>query len=288
MKRLIIGCGYLGRRVAQRWLDAGDTVAALTRSADRAAQFHRFHDDGVLLLANGWDAGSARLIESLGAKALATTSAGVAWAQGYADGDRLPAQRLIDVAASIARAIRIPLSVDVEGGYSDDPAQVADTVAALIDIGAVGINLEDGGAGPERLCAKIERVKTAAARLGVALRAIRISCVGSDRRRRVKRPQPESTGRSHRRWQYRRTIVGVELTRDIPNRLRSSVSTRTPWYVDSRASRAPARCCSRVGSRPVPSTSSATAARPMDSIRAIRMFPRASSSEFTPPLIRRP
>ena len=141
----------------------------MSATADRAAQFRRLHHDGVLLLANCWDAGSARLIESLGAKALATTSAGVAWAQGYADGDRLPAQRLIDAAAGIARAIRIPLSVDVEGGYSDDPARVADTVAALIDIGAVGINLEDGGAAPELLCAKIERVKSAAARLGVPL-----------------------------------------------------------------------------------------------------------------------
>lgn len=137
--------------------------------SERAEHFHRLHDDGLLLLANAWDAGSARLIESLGAAAIATTSAGVAWAHGFADGDRLPVPRLIATVADIVRAVRVPLSVDVEGGYSDDPDTVADHVAGLIEVGAVGINLEDGGGAPELLCAKIERIKRAAARLGVAL-----------------------------------------------------------------------------------------------------------------------
>lgn len=136
---------------------------------DLAARFHALHRDRLLLLANAWDAGSARLIESLGAQAIATTSAGVAWSHGYADGDHLPVRRLVATVADIVRVIRVPLTVDAEGGYSTDPDAVAETICGLIDVGAVGINLEDGDAGPDLLCAKIERIKRASARLGVAL-----------------------------------------------------------------------------------------------------------------------
>lgn len=134
-----------------------------------ATAFHALHHDGLLLLANAWDAGSARLIESLGAKAVATTSAGLAWAHGYRDGDTLPVPRLLATVADIVRAIGVPLTVDAEGGYSDDPVAVAETVSGLIDVGAIGINLEDGGGDPDLLCAKIEHIKRASARLGVAL-----------------------------------------------------------------------------------------------------------------------
>jgi 2-methylisocitrate lyase-like PEP mutase family enzyme len=134
---------------------------------DHADTFRRLHQDGLLLLANAWDAGSARLIESLGARAVATTSAGVAWAQGYADGDQLPVERLYATVASIARVIRVPLSVDAEGGYSDDPVAVGATVARLGALGAVGINIEDGAGEPDALCAKIEQIKRACAQAGV-------------------------------------------------------------------------------------------------------------------------
>lgn len=135
-----------------------------------AAQlFHQLHQKGLLILANAWDAGSARLIESLGAKAIATTSAAVAWSHGYPDGDRLPVPLLLATVADIARAVRIPISVDSEGGYADDPAAVAEHIAALIDAGAVGINIEDGSGTPDRLCAKIEGAKAAGARRGVDL-----------------------------------------------------------------------------------------------------------------------
>jgi len=123
----------------------------------------------LLVLLNCWDAGSARLIASLGARALATTSAGVAWSCGYADGNALPVDRLIAAVRAIARVATVPLSVDVEGGYADDPAVVAATVATLIDAGAVGINLEDGAGSPDLLAAKIERIKQTAARAGADL-----------------------------------------------------------------------------------------------------------------------
>jgi len=134
-----------------------------------AAVFRRLHEHGLLVLPNAWDAGSARLIESLGAKAVATSSAAVAWSHGYADGDLLPVPLLVATVTEIARVVHLPLSVDVEGGYSSDAATVGEAVAAVVDAGAVGINIEDGAGDPASLCAKIESVKRAAARLGVDL-----------------------------------------------------------------------------------------------------------------------
>ena len=109
------------------------------------------------MLPNVWDGGSARLIESLGARALATPSAGVAWAQGYPDGDLLPVPLLRAAVEVIARVAHVPLSVDLEGGYSDDPAAVGEIVTQVVDVGAVGINLEDGTRAANVLCAKIGR-----------------------------------------------------------------------------------------------------------------------------------
>ena len=98
-----------------------------------AREFRRLHESGFLVLANAWDAGSARLIESLGAKAIATSSAAVAWSCGYADGDLLPVPLLVSTVKRIVRAVSVPVSVDVEGGYSSDPSAVAHAVAAVID-----------------------------------------------------------------------------------------------------------------------------------------------------------
>ena len=133
--------------------------------------FRELHAPGrMLVLPNAWDAGSARLIEACGAKAIATTSSGVAWACGYPDGDALPPDVLIDAVARIARVLTVPLTVDAEGGYSRDPVRVGETIAGLIDAGAVGVNLEDGSVEPPALlCAKITAAKKVAARAGVDL-----------------------------------------------------------------------------------------------------------------------
>jgi 2-methylisocitrate lyase-like PEP mutase family enzyme len=141
----------------------------MSASTERAATFRRLHQEGLLVLPNAWDAGSARLIESLGAKAVATTSAGVAWSHGYPDGDHLPVRLLAATVAGIARIVKVPLTADVEGGYSGDPAAVGEAVAAVMAEGAVGINLEDGGGDPDLLCAKIEAARKAAARSGTDL-----------------------------------------------------------------------------------------------------------------------
>ena len=132
--------------------------------------FRALHGPGrLLVLPNAWDAGSARLIEARGATAIATTSAGLAWSRGYADGDRLPAGVLSAALAEIARVITVPLSADIEGGYSSDPQLVGEAVRAVVDAGAVGINLEDGGSPPDLLCRKIEAARNVAAKTGADL-----------------------------------------------------------------------------------------------------------------------
>lgn len=132
--------------------------------------FRQLHQGPALLqLANVWDAGSAVLVQALGVPALATTSAGLAWALGYPDGNQLPVEEHAAAIRRIARVARVPLSADCEAGYSDDPATAADNVMRLAEAGAVGINLEDGAGEPALLCRKIEAIKAAAARAGIDL-----------------------------------------------------------------------------------------------------------------------
>lgn len=130
--------------------------------------FHTLHRD-FLILPNAWDAASARVMQEAGAKAIATSSAAVAWAHGHADGHHLPIAKLITAVAEIARVVSLPISVDAEGGYADEPAEVAANIAALIDVGAVGINLEDGKAPHDLHLRKVEAVRAAADRARVDL-----------------------------------------------------------------------------------------------------------------------
>lgn len=123
--------------------------------------FHDLHRAGLLILPNAWDAGSAAVVRSLGARAIATTSAGCAWSLGWPDGDALPVERAVHMCADVVRAAQgLPVSVDFEGGYSDNPGDVAAHAAALVEAGAAGINIEDGGGEPGALAAKIEAIRT--------------------------------------------------------------------------------------------------------------------------------
>ncbi|MFJ8039540.1 isocitrate lyase/phosphoenolpyruvate mutase family protein [Kitasatospora sp. NPDC096147] len=109
----------------------------------RAAALRELHKDGVLVLPNAWDAGSAALIARAGVKAIATTSGGVSWAQGKPDQQALSRDEMVEQVRRIAAAVELPVTADVEGGYGPAPADVAATVEAVIAAGAVGINLED-------------------------------------------------------------------------------------------------------------------------------------------------
>lgn len=131
--------------------------------------FRKLHDEGLLLLANATDAGSARLVEARGGRAVATSSAALAWSWGYRDGNQLPLELLSTSVKAMARVLTVPLSVDIEGGYSDDPEAVAGVVEAMVAAGAAGINLEDGHASPEILCRKIAAARGVAERHGVDL-----------------------------------------------------------------------------------------------------------------------
>lgn len=123
-------------------------------------RLHSLHRKGELLvLPNAWDALSARLVEQAGARAIATSSAAVAWAHGYADGQHLPLDTLVRTVASIARVVSAPITVDLERGY-DDPAA---SVVRIVDAGAEGVNLEDAAGPPEQLAESLAAVR---ARLG--------------------------------------------------------------------------------------------------------------------------
>ena len=130
--------------------------------SERLSQFRALHAGGrILVLPNAWDAASARMAQELGAEAIATSSAAVAWCHGYADREHMPTVTALAATREMIRVVTVPVSVDSEAGYSSDPQKVAEHVLALIEAGAVGINLEDGTEPPDLLCAKIGAIKRA-------------------------------------------------------------------------------------------------------------------------------
>src|SRR5262245_9848087 len=132
-------------------------------SQSRAALFRALHtSSSILVLPNAWDVASARLMEASGARAIATSSAAVAWAHGRADGGGLTREMVTSSARAIVRSVQLPVSVDIEAGYGDEVHGVAELARQLVDIGVVGINIEDGTGDPELLARKIETIKRAA------------------------------------------------------------------------------------------------------------------------------
>jgi 2-methylisocitrate lyase-like PEP mutase family enzyme len=111
---------------------------------EKAARFAELHVKGApLLLYNAWDAGTAKSILDAGAKAIATSSWAVAEAQGYRDGESIPITFVEQIIARIVSTIEAPVSVDFEGGYSDDNGALAENAARLLELGIIGINFED-------------------------------------------------------------------------------------------------------------------------------------------------
>lgn len=114
-----------------------------------------------LVIPNAWDAASAALFQQAGAPAVATSSAAMAWSLGYPDGGALPRHELLAAIGRIQRVLRVPLSVDLEDGYSDTPESVAALVAEVSAMGVTGINLEDGEKAPSLLADKIAACRQA-------------------------------------------------------------------------------------------------------------------------------
>ena len=131
-----------------------------------AEDFRELHrTPPILLLPNAWDPMSARIFEASGFPAVATTSGGLAWALGYADGEKAPWPEVVAATRRMAEAIRVPLTADIETGYGDTLDAVARSVTEIIGAGAVGINLEDGTSRPDE---PVRTIADAAARIRAA------------------------------------------------------------------------------------------------------------------------
>jgi 2-methylisocitrate lyase-like PEP mutase family enzyme len=144
--------------------------------SEKAARFAALHVKGApLLLYNAWDAGSAQSILDAGAKAIATSSWAVAEAQGYRDGEAIPVGLVEQIVARIAGTIDVPVTVDFEGGYSDDDTVLAENVSRILELGVVGVNFEDrvvqgvGLYAVDRQAHRIAAMRDAADKKGVNL-----------------------------------------------------------------------------------------------------------------------
>jgi 2-methylisocitrate lyase-like PEP mutase family enzyme len=142
----------------------------------RLAEVFRSMHQGprLLLLPNAWDAMSARLFEASGFAAIATTSSGMSWSLGYPDGEKAPWDEVVAATRRIVRAVRVPVSADIEAGYGDNADQVARRVSEIIDVGVVGINLEDSTDDP---AVPVRSVEDATGRIRAARQAARTATV---------------------------------------------------------------------------------------------------------------
>lgn len=116
----------------------------MTTQSARADAFHALHHgQRTLRLANAWDAASAAVIATTGAPAIATTSAGVAWSLGVADGQLLGRDRAAALVARVTAVVDVPVTADIEAGFAEDDDGLRETVDAVLRAGAVGVNIED-------------------------------------------------------------------------------------------------------------------------------------------------
>lgn len=115
--------------------------------ANRFRELHR--GPRTLVLPNAWDVASACMLEAAGVAAIATTSAGIAFALGYPDGEKISRQEMFAVVARIVAKVKPPVTADAEAGYGDRPEDAALTARAVTEAGAVGLNLEDGTDDPQ-------------------------------------------------------------------------------------------------------------------------------------------
>jgi len=143
---------------------------------ERAARFLELHrGPRILLLPNAWDAASARLFEEEGFPAIGTTSAGVAYSLGFPDGQQAPFPEIVAAIERIARAVQVSVTADIESGFGESAEEVGENVRAVLEAGAVGVNLEDGREDEDSLMPislhseKIRSAREAALAAGFAL-----------------------------------------------------------------------------------------------------------------------
>lgn len=140
----------------------------------RSVTFRRLHASGCFVMPNPWDPGSARVLEQMGFKALATTSAGFAWTLGRADNQVTLDQALVHL-RDIVAAVKVPVNADFEGGFAVDPQHVAANVKLAAATGIAGLSIEDS-TGEE--ASPLHDFDLAVARVRAARRAIDESGTG--------------------------------------------------------------------------------------------------------------
>ena len=152
-------------------------MSDIEKQKAKANAFRAMHrGPKALLLPNVWDVASARIVEEAGYGAIATTSAGVAFTLGYPDGEKISREEMLARVARIARAVKVPVTADVEAGYGNRHEDAAQTAREVIEAGAVGMNLEDGTEDPAHPLAdlslqleKIRAIRETALTTGVLL-----------------------------------------------------------------------------------------------------------------------
>src|SRR4051812_21648198 len=110
--------------------------------SESATAFHRLHSSGCFVMPNPWNVGTARALEQMGFKALATTSSGMAWTLGRAD-NHVTLNEALEHLRAIAEAVSVPVNADFEGGYAVDPDEVAANVILAAETGIAGLSIED-------------------------------------------------------------------------------------------------------------------------------------------------
>ncbi len=143
---------------------------------EKAEQFLKFHHDPkILVLLNSWDAGSSKLIEASGYKAIATTSMGIAASLGYPDCEIITLPEMIEAITGIVNAVQVPVTVDIEAGYGNNLDEIIESVTKIIATGIVGINIEDSlDLSPELIeekefCERISAIRALSDSLGFHL-----------------------------------------------------------------------------------------------------------------------
>jgi len=136
--------------------------------ADKRREFHRLHHSGCFVIPNPWDVGSALYLQSLGFKALATTSAGFAWSQGYADGS-VPRPVMLEHLRQIVDATDVPVNADFGSGFAHTAEELEESVRLAVETGVAGFSIEDSTADPAQ---PLYDLATAVLRMRAARRAI--------------------------------------------------------------------------------------------------------------------
>ena len=136
--------------------------------ADKRRTFHTLHEAGCFVIPNPWDVGSALYLQSIGFKALASTSSGLAWSQGYAD-NKVTRDAVLEHLAALVAATDVPVNADFEGGFAHEPAGVAESVRLAVETGVAGLSIEDSTSDPAK---PLYDLDLAVARMRAARQAI--------------------------------------------------------------------------------------------------------------------